>query len=144
MLFDELSPVDMTAALARAPKELVEKALTLYVELAQKLSKDDLVSVLDDDKHPAFKSVKDAYDKWAAVAQRFRTSYGEGIVVGVVWGGIGVSKMTIEDQAAGASRKYGGAAEFSYAGVGASLSVGATYDASGSTDTSENQSELLE
>jgi hypothetical protein len=58
------------------------------------------------------------------------------MVVGVLWGGLGRCTMTIQDDAAASSWKYGGAAEFSYSGAGGSVSVGATYDASGSSNRS--------
>jgi hypothetical protein len=77
------------------------------------------------------------HKQWADKASNFRKNYGEGIVVGVLWGGIGQATMTVVNEAEAAAWKYGGASKFSYAGTAASVTVQATYDASGSKDMSK-------
>src|SRR5262245_39237657 len=135
--FDALTPALLMGAMNAGPQQRAMKALQRYNELMQAVKGSDLVAAMSDPKDPRYQAVRDAYAKWDAAAQEFRANYGEGMVVGIVWGGIARSEMTIEDKASTNTWKYGGAAEFTYAGVGASASVGATYDASGSDSKSD-------
>lgn len=80
---------------------------------------------------------RDLKKKWADAASRFRRNFGEGVVVGVLLGGIGQATMTIVNKAQAAAWKYGGDSRFSYASDLASVTVEATYDASGTTDISQ-------
>jgi hypothetical protein len=77
------------------------------------------------------------HKQWMEKASEFRENYGEGMVVGVLWGGIGQATMTIENKADAAAWKYGGGSKFSYESTAASVAVEATYDASGSQDMSK-------
>lgn len=131
--FDDLTPASLMSAMRLGPKQSATRALELYNALEQELNQAKLVDVLSQTPNSGNQAVRDAYASWASETEKFRANYGEGVVVGIVWGGIGRSELAIEDKASANSWKYGGAAEFSYAGVGASLSIGATYDASGSS-----------
>jgi len=135
--FNDLTPNTMMSALSAAPQAAAAKAFGCYNDLVKKLGTNSLTKILTDDKNPDAKEVRDLYNKWAIAAQTFRNDYGEGMVVGVAWGGIGRCEMTILNQAASSAWKYGGTANFQYARTGAAVSVGATYDASGSSDTSK-------
>jgi hypothetical protein len=75
--------------------------------------------------------------QWADAASEFRKNYGEGMVVGVLWGGIGQANMTVINEAEASAWKYGGSSQFSYANTLSSVTVDATYDASGSRDVSK-------
>ena len=134
--FDELSPAMLMAAMRTGPRQSATKVLNHYSELVQQLKGACLSDTLSQSGNDAHKAVRDAYAKWAASAEDFRKNYGEGMVVGVVWGGIGRSELTIEDTGRANSWKYGGAAEFTYAGASSSVSLGTTYDASGSSSIS--------
>jgi hypothetical protein len=138
ILFEELSPSRMMSALMGAPHDSLKDVLTRYTALMEQVKGSSLIGILTDpDKNKQeYENVKEAYESWADAAKDFRDTYGEGMVVGVVWGGIGRSEMTITDNASAKSWKYGGTANFSYAGLGDSVSIGATYDASGSADVS--------
>jgi hypothetical protein len=80
---------------------------------------------------------RNLHKQWADKASEFRRNYGEGMVVGVLLGGIGQANMTVVNQAEASAWKYGGAAKFSYAGLASSVAVEATYDASGTRDMSK-------
>jgi hypothetical protein len=135
--FDALSPALLMGAMKTGPQQIAMRALQHYNELMQALKAGDLLKAFAEPPDPKYQTVRDACSKWLEAAQEFRANYGEGAVVGVVWGGVARSEMTIEDKASTRTWKYGGAAQFTAAGVGASVSVGATYDASGSTSTSD-------
>lgn len=85
----------------------------------------------------AVDAARDLKKQWAEKASQFRTEYGEGMVVGVLWGGIGQATMILQSTDEAAAWKYGGASNFSYASDAASVAVEATYDASGSADRSK-------
>jgi hypothetical protein len=95
-------------------------------------------------KHQRLKLLAEAVDaardlrkQWGERASKFRENFGEGMVVGVLWGGIGQAAMTFQSTDQAAAWKYGGTSNFSYASDAASVAVEATYDASGSADTSK-------
>jgi len=135
--FDALTPALLMGAMQAGPQQSAMQALQCYNLLMQALKGTDLVKGLSSPHDDvASQAVRDAYANWADAAQQFRSNYGEGVVVGIVWGGIGRAQLTIQDTASTSTWKYGGAAEFTYSGVGSSGSVGATYDASGSSSTS--------
>jgi hypothetical protein len=50
------------------------------------------------------------------------------MVIAVAWGGIGMVTLDLRNKSSETAWKYGGEANFSYAGIGASVSAGATYD----------------
>ena len=59
--------------------------------------------------------------------------FGDGLVVGVIWGALGGVKMVMTSGSESDSWKYGGQADFSYANAFASVAVKATYDGSQSS-----------
>jgi hypothetical protein len=136
MSFDALSPALLMGAMQAGPQQSAMQALQCYNVLVKALNGTGLVKALSNPQDPAQQSVREAYANWAKAAQEFRANYGESAVVGILWGGIGRAEMTIQDTASTSTWKYGGAAEFTYSGVGSSASAGATYDASGSSSTS--------
>jgi hypothetical protein len=161
--FDQLTPLEMLGSLAKAPQALAGQALDRYNKYMEKL--DEILNhpyveiigwsipeVFDFFRDPfAIQAkhkklnllaslVKDSrtfHKEWMEKASEFRKNYGEGMVVGVLWGGIGQATMTVENKADAAAWKYGGGSKFSYASTAASVAVEATYDASGSEDKSQ-------
>jgi hypothetical protein len=89
----------------------------------------------------AVEAARSFKDNWTQAADGFRKSFGEGIVVGVLWGGIGQATMTVSKEAEASVWKYGGNSKFSYAGNLTSVAVEATYDASRSADRKKIQVE---
>jgi hypothetical protein len=161
--FDQLTPLELLGSLAKAPQALAGQALDRYNKYMTKLdeilnhpyvviagwSVPEVFDLFRDQfsiqpKHKNLKLlaslVEDSrtfHREWMEKASEFRKNYGEGMVVGVLWGGIGQATMTVEDKADAAAWKYGGGSKFSYESTGASVAVEATYDASGSQDRSQ-------
>jgi hypothetical protein len=157
--FDRLTSLEMLGSLAKVPQALAGQALDQYNKYMTKLDeilnhpyveiigwsipevfdffRDQLTIQAKHKKLDLLASlVKDSrifHKQWMEKASEFRKNYGEGMVVGVLWGGIGQATMTVENKA----WKYGGGSKFSYASTAASVAVEATYDASGSQDKSQ-------
>jgi hypothetical protein len=161
--FDRLTSLEMLGSLAKVPQALAGQALDQYNKYMTKLDeilnhpyveiigwsipevfdffRDQLTIQAKHKKLDLLASlVKDSrifHKQWMEKASEFRKNYGEGMVVGVLWGGIGQATMTVENKADAAAWKYGGGSKFSYASTAASVAVEATYDASGSQDKSQ-------
>jgi len=131
--FDNLTAATLCAALADTPRQMLEDALEKYNALNTALepliaSDKTLLNVLGD---PAtYPEESRLYDEWSQAVSDFNRSYGDAIVIGVAWGGIGTVSMDIKTKSDDSSWKYGGEAEFSYAGPAASVAVSAAYDGS--------------
>jgi len=156
--FNSLTPLKMLGALQDSPRAKATAALDRYNDFMQKIDEIEehiYVKALDWSipqvfdafpdtfvtNHPRLKPLVDlvrgarkSKKEWAVEAEGFRQSFGEGMVVGVLWGGIGRATMTVSRQAGASAWKYGGASKFSYAGNLATVAVEATYDAGGSAD----------
>lgn len=131
--FDDLTPADLINALSDGAKNQITNALDAYIILNDRLknlSVDEpkLFSVLQESKN--YVEEYKLFQNWLKLVNNFKTTYGDGMVVRVAWGGIGVVSMEIKKKSNDSVWKYGGEANFSYAGPGASVSVGATYDGS--------------
>ncbi|MHC4320685.1 MAG: hypothetical protein ACYST3_00220 [Planctomycetota bacterium] len=96
----------------------------------------DLISHLQsEDKNYA--KLKHLVKVWTDASNSFITNNGDGIVVGVLWGGWGAVHMDLTSTSSQDQWKYGGQGEFSYSDIGESVSVKATYDGSQSDSKSE-------
>jgi hypothetical protein len=137
VMLDSLSSDMFVEALALGPKRRAKAALDAYCAMNVALAGDDLALVLADAKNAKYGAVKTKFDAWTSEVEVFRKNYGDGIVIGLVWGGIGASTLTITDASNSRTWKYGGTADFSYVSASGGVSIGATYDASGSKDTSK-------
>jgi len=78
-------------------------------------------------------NVKPAVKEWVVAVEDFFTNCGTGLVVGVLWGGWGAAKLEFRTTGEENRWKYGGSGNFSYAGIGATLSISAAYGGSKST-----------
>lgn len=127
--FDNLKPSQLIAALAGGVQDKLHDALEAYNAINDALPEGKaLLDILRDPK-----TSDEAYKKfqyWLDSVNSFRDSYGDGIVVAVAWGGFGIVNLTLSHTSKASTWKYGGEASFSYAGVGASASLGAAYDGS--------------
>jgi hypothetical protein len=161
--FDQLTPLEMLGSLSPAPQALAGQALDRYNQYMTKLDEilnHPYVEIIGWSIPEVFDFFRDQFTiqakhkklnllaslvadsrlfhkQWMEKASEFRKNYGEGMVVGVLWGGIGQATMTIENKADAAAWKYGGGSKFSYEGIATSVAVEATYDASGSQDKSQ-------
>ena len=129
--FDDLTAADIVNSLKNGPKELALDVLDKFNAVNQKMQGTDALSryvagELDGD-------TKELLKQWVTALQEFVKVYGDGVVVGVIWGGMGSVSMEMTNSQSENNWKYGGQGSFSYSGVGASVSVQATYDGSQST-----------
>ncbi|ALU43571.1 hypothetical protein [Pseudoalteromonas rubra] len=137
IFFDNLSAEDLINALARGPKQDLIAAMELYTKLDQELKASNLtaLNVLQDTTK--YSELNTQLQNWITSTQRFFKNYGDGVVVGVLWGGYGAVSMNMTSKSDQSIWKYGGSASFSYSGIGASVSVKATYDGANSSSTAD-------
>lgn len=139
--FEELNASELIAGLSKACQQSILDVLDAYnkvVAAASELDVDLLIILESDD--PKYAGVKDLVSTWVNISEKFRTNYGDGLVVGVSWGAFGGVKMLMTAEGNADSWKYGGQSDFSYAGIGKSVAVKATYD--GSQSSSEAKVEV--
>jgi len=132
--FEELNASELIAGLSKGCQESVLSVLDAYnavVKAADELGVDLLVILESDD--PKYDDVKKLVSTWVKLSEDFRTNYGDGLVVAVSWGAFGGVNMLMKQEGAASSWKYGGQADFSYAGLTKSVAVKSTYDGSQST-----------
>tara|TARA_B100001057_G_scaffold444698_1_gene481862 strand:- start:565 stop:2811 length:2247 start_codon:yes stop_codon:yes gene_type:complete len=88
-----------------------------------------LPEALTSDKNQ-YPTIHDLLQQWVEASDEFCRNYGDGLVVGIAWGAMGGVhfKMTATDE--DNAWKYGGQANFSYAGLDTSVSLQAIYDGS--------------
>ncbi|ATY31132.1 hypothetical protein CVN68_03315 [Sphingomonas psychrotolerans] len=136
---DNLNPALLISALSKSAQARILRALGAYQDLEQALEH----LPKDSQDPPIYSVIKDAerykaefgkYQQWLRSVDDFKRACGDGIVVQVVWGGVGIVDMEIGSDSGESVWKYGGETDFSYAGVGATVSVGATYDGSQSKE----------
>lgn len=125
--FNNLSPLDLVNSLSDSPKRGLIEAFDAFVALRDLKSDQLLEATRDPASHP---EVADLLQKWINSTTNFFKGFGDGLVVGVLWGGIGQVSMDIANEAKSSTRKYGNIARFSYEGIGASWSVKQAYDGS--------------
>ena len=70
---------------------------------------------------------------WVAAVDAFTRDHGTGIVIATLWGGCAAAELKFTTSSSKDKWVYGGSAEFSYAGTGASVDVSATYGGSKQT-----------
>jgi hypothetical protein len=132
--FENLTCSDLMGSLVKAAREQLEKALDAYLILDDAVEKvpgtlsheEKLYAVLCDPKN--YKQQNAFYSEWLKAVDDFKQYHGDGVVVEVIWGGVGVVTMTLTSSSNESTMKYGAAGEFSYEGTGGSATVGFTYD----------------
>jgi hypothetical protein len=70
---------------------------------------------------------------WVEAVNAFTKDHGTGIVIATLWGGCAAAELKFTTGSSKDKWVYGGSAEFSYAGTGASVDVSATYGGSKQT-----------
>ncbi|MBJ7221257.1 MULTISPECIES: hypothetical protein [unclassified Brenneria] len=126
--FDDLKAEDVLNSLKLGPKSLALDVLNKFTAVRNKLGgakslRDYLQGDLPDE-------TDELLQQWVTALQEFVKQYGDGVVVGVIWGGLGTVSMKMTSKEYEDNWKYGGNAEFSYSGIGTSVSVQASYDGS--------------
>jgi hypothetical protein len=128
---DQLTMTDLINSLAPNTKRSLLAALDAYVGLRAAAGANGSGGVIaavgnGNGQTP----IEAALDRWTAAVDRFLGSYGDGFVTAVHWGARGSVKFTMSSGSSATSWEYGGAAQFSYAGVAAAVSLKAAYDGS--------------
>ena len=125
--FDNLTAEQLVSALSKGPQDSLLDALTHFNELKTKVSSaETLYHALENPTREA--ELKALIDAWVGSVERFFQDYGDGLVVGVMWGGMGAVSLEMESKSGESSWKYGGRANFSYATATTAVSVAGTYD----------------
>lgn len=127
--FDDLQVSDVLTALKDGPQQSALASLSAYLALQSELNAlgVGLLKVIGS-TDPAYQKANGLFASHLTSVSNFNRLYGDGLIVGVLWGGLGTVTMNMGESNNSQTWKYGGAAAFSYAGVGASVSVEATYD----------------
>jgi hypothetical protein len=131
---EQLNASELIASLSKGCQQSVMDVLDAYnkvVAAADELGVDLLVILESND--PKYADAKKLVSDWVNVSEKFRSNFGDGLVVGVAWGAFGGVNMLMTSEGSSDSWKYGGQADFSYAGIGKSVAVKATYDGSQSS-----------
>lgn len=128
--FNDLKAEDLINSLQANPKQMALQALDNYNALMKKLGSDNLLTIMQAPaEHPEIVSLVNA---WVKSVQLFFQKHGDGMVVGVVWGGMGTVSLEMISSSGESSWKYGTKGNFTYSGVGKAITVEAAYDGSNS------------
>lgn len=115
--FNELSVTDLAHGLKANARQYLETALVTFNAMR--------------DADDADRS--DAIKAWVAACERFYDHCGTGVVVGVLWGAFGAVNLEFSESGSESKWRYGGDANFSYAGTTGSVAVSAAYGGSRSS-----------
>ncbi len=131
--FDSLTAENMLNALTAGPKDLATDVLDKFNTLRDYQRQNNLT--LFDHNMMMIQDARqdELVQEWLTGLKRFTNAYGDGIVVGIVWGGSGSVSMSMTSRNFEDNWKYGGNAEFTYAGTGASASVAGSYNGAQNT-----------
>ncbi|WP_394773115.1 hypothetical protein [Flavobacterium sp.] len=126
--FNDLKAEDLIASLQENPKQMVMTALENYNLLVKKIGNNNLLTIL---QHPdEYPKIIKLIEEWVKSVQLFFREHGDGIVVGVIWGGIGTVSLKMISSSGESSWKYGTKGNFTYSGVGKAITIEAAYDGS--------------
>lgn len=128
--FNDLQAEDIINSLQENPKQMALTALDKYNELIKKLGTNDLLTIMQ--KPDQYPEIVKLVGEWVNAVQRFFKEHGDGLVVGVVWGGMGTVSLEMISSSGESSWKYGTKGNFTYSGVGKAVTIEAAYDGSNS------------
>lgn len=114
--FDNLTVKDILNSLSEGPKKLALIVL------------DKFIAARDYTGSPSEKNER--MKDWLRSLQDFIASYGDGLVVGAIWGGIGSVSTKMTSTKEENNWKYGQDTAFTYSGIGSSVAIGETYNGS--------------
>lgn len=126
--FDNLNAEALLTSLKTGPKQLALEALTKFNKVNAILNGGDLLAILRDEAKKNI--VNTALQEWYEAVQDFFREYGDGVVVGVMWGGLGTVSLNIDNESQESNWKYGSRGNFSYSDIGMAVTVEAAYDGS--------------
>ncbi|MCO7190360.1 MULTISPECIES: hypothetical protein [unclassified Pseudoalteromonas] len=113
------------------------KALDAYNEVmaeAGRLDVDIQTALNDPAKYPELTA---SINEWIHACNEFNSGYGDGLVVGVLWGACGWVQMKMESETEDSSWQYGGEASFSYSGALNPVNVNVKTTYAGSNSSSD-------
>ncbi|OXA90024.1 hypothetical protein [Flavobacterium hercynium] len=132
---NDLNTADLINSLQANPKQMALRALDNYNQLIKKIGKTDLLTIMQNPKDNP--EVIEMVEEWVKSVQLFFRDHGDGIVLGVVWGGMGTVSLEMISKSGESSWKYGTKGNFTYSGVGKAITVEAAYDGSNAKRESE-------
>jgi len=106
--FNELDQGELMQALSNSAKAELERVLDLFIKANEARDTDEFDACVSE---------------WQLGASRFRQRFGDGIVVGVAYGGWGQVKLNIELASKNSAWKFSQTANVSVSGIAASGSV---------------------
>lgn len=128
--FNDLKAEDLINSLQENPKQMALVTLDKYNALMKLVGDRDLLVLLQKPKeHP---EVVALVNEWVKSVQLFFREHGDGIVIGVIWGGMGTVSLEMFSSSGESSWKYGSRGNFTYSGIGKAVTIEATYDGSNS------------
>lgn len=130
--FGNLNASDLLASLIKSTQNDALIALEAYNTANEFLKKNNIKSLSDIKKLSKEKKreLEDYVSDWAKKVNNFYKRQGTGIIVAVVWGGIGTVSTKITTSKSDNIWKYGGDATFNYSTLANSTTVAMTYDGS--------------
>ena len=90
-------------------------------------AKADALGVLDAFSKCQSEKSSGNLQNWVQASNDFYAAHGDGIVVGVLWGGWGTVSLVFTASGTESKWEGGGSASFTYAGEGAAIDIAATY-----------------
>jgi hypothetical protein len=127
--FEQLNASEFLAGLNDSCRQSATGVLELYNKVIAEAAAFGLklaeILIIND---PKYDEIKKLVDDWVRASTTFTSNFGDGLVVGIIWGAYGGVNMLMTSRSDATSWKYGGAADFSYANVVTSVAVKATYD----------------
>lgn len=132
LMTSKLTIEDLINSMVDNPKKSLLKVLDNYLHLTQLLNDNSILEVLEEGID---NEIKKALKAWVNSQEDFFSSYGDLLIVAIHWGAYGFVNLKIYSNDKASNWKYGGEADFSYASMGASLSIKAAY--AGSQSSSE-------
>ncbi|WP_333863729.1 hypothetical protein [Sphingobacterium sp.] len=127
--FEDLTASSFIASLNGACQDGAQAVLTAYNNVVKYAaqSKSDIQTALKQTDAESLQ-LKELINIWVEASEDFAHDFGDGVVVGVIWGGLGGVTLKMTAQSESESWQYGGSADFSYANAFASVAVQAAYD----------------
>lgn len=114
--FDNLTVEEIINSLSKGPKKLALDVLNKFSDAR--------------DFTGSSSQMNEKMKVWLKSLQDFIAAYGDGIVVGVIWGGMGSVSTTMTSKKQEDNWKYGENAELTYSAIGNTVAIGETYDGS--------------
>ncbi len=125
------SVAELMESLSSTPKTKLMESLTKYLELRKAIEESETTPI--DAMKADNTDLVILIDEWLKANDQFLSVAGQGIVVGVLWGGACSVSLELKSKKNNQDWKYGSEANFSYAAPGKGVTVKATYDGSNSS-----------